>query len=158
MLQRCSVVLLLILLGACSSTPLDLSRLPPNSRYCDRYFIYRMCAQDLSGDGAVDALYFEDTKEVFLYKPESKNLVVNNLALHRCVQVMDDGISAVSDQLLQITEDTSFFQKADIKAKLMAHYLRYAPKIQKCNEALGIVQTEQEDDFGDFGVDDSETE
>lgn len=155
---RVLIPLVVLLLGGCASAPLDLTQAPATSRYCDRYFIYRMCVQDIGGDGEVDLMYFEDTMEVFMYRPESTDGVKARLVMHPCAQIMDQGLGDVSTQLLYITDDTGFFQKAELKSELISHYMRYSSKINACNEQddNNVAQTETEDKFGEFAFENLE--
>lgn len=145
-----------LLLGGCSSTPQNLVLNPSSPEYCGRYFVYHMCAQDISGDGKVDVMYFEDSLEVFMYRPGSALEYGSKLVLHPCAQVMDEGLRNAADQLLGINSDTGFFQKADIKSGLLVQYLRYSPRINKCHKSdtSSVATNETEDPFSDFPYED----
>ena len=68
------------LLAACGSLVSGLR--PLNAEYCDYFLIYDMCARDTNRDGVVEVVYFTDTREVFMYHPESEGIYPSDLGLH----------------------------------------------------------------------------
>jgi len=63
---RGSIALLLcaLLLDGCASDPGPASL---GAVRCESFFIYRLCVGDLDRSGDVDFMYFDDTKEIFMY-------------------------------------------------------------------------------------------
>ena len=122
-------------LGACSHQPQQ--EYAGNTVYCDRYLIYRMCAIDVSHNGQADFLYFEDSAQIFLFDPERVNLVPANLTMHKCAQSMDEPLINATSRLLTVNDEMSFFERSEIKNKIFYHYIRYVPRINRCNRAAG---------------------
>ena len=66
-LLRVLVVLsLLVVVSACTLGIFGAR--PVSSLYCENFLIYDLCAQDLDGDGVVEYVYFEDSRDVFIYR------------------------------------------------------------------------------------------
>lgn len=146
------VWLLLLLTGGCSSNlPPSESRINNTVKttqlYCARYLIYDLCAIDLDHNGSTDALYFDDTKEVFMYDLLYEARVLTQFDMHPCAQIMDDGMKAASTQILTIQDDTPFLEKLSIQKTLIEQYSRYTPKVRACKESFA--NSLEEEDFGD---------
>ena len=146
---------IVLLLSACSQQP----QLPVDANahvYCDRYLLYRMCALDVSNNGQTDFLYFEDSAEIFLFDPKKTNNVPTYLTMHKCAQSMDTSLIDATSLLLTVNDDMSFFRRTEIKNKIFYHYIRYVPRINRCNKEKK--QNEdllaEEDGFGDLDNDD----
>ena len=107
-----------------------------------------MCAADYNHNGNVDAFYFEDTKEVFLYREEAQTLVKQYRNFHICAQIIDEELAESADKLLAIDEDTSYLKVAAIKSDLLVNYLRYTPRVNRCNKEHGReINLDEPDDF-----------
>lgn len=146
MIFRITVIVVVFFLSACSSTP------PTNATfsqvYCDRYLIYPLCAQDISGNGRADLVYFEDSSEVFLFNQKFSKKLPAHLSMHECAQVMDNPLIDATSLLLTVNEDTGFFRRAEIKNGIFLHYMRYLPRVSRCNPQVEPYDLEIEDDFG----------
>ncbi|WP_460233603.1 hypothetical protein [Aurantivibrio plasticivorans] len=149
--------LLIALLAGCSSTPQQTVFEPAvRDEYCSRFFLYRMCAEDFTDNGSVDAVYFEDEREVFLYIEESADVIAKHLAFHPCAQIIDEPLSISSDKLLRFDEDTSYWRETDVKAEIFGHYLRYVDRVSQCNKEKGLITEQESDDSGFDDFDDFE--
>ncbi len=144
------LAVLLSMVSGCSTKAVRVDLSLNTKEYCDRYFVYQMCAKDFTGDGVVDAMYFEDSKDIFMYREEYKGLVEKYNPFHVCAQIMDDKLTEASSALLTITEDTSLLKRSELKSSIFINYMRYAPDINKCNQENGNnnFDASQEDDFG----------
>lgn len=166
-----------LLLSACSNqrlaeTPVELptesaQKAVTESSYCDNYFVYQMCAQDINEDGQVDYMYFNDSKEIFMQSAELaarsartpwEQLNIEAASgMHRCVQTMDNELQQAASALLTINEDTGAFTKTKIKTRLMLSYGRYMGDINRCHysdDDMAIdEQNPQEDSYADAEFD-----
>ncbi|NIB44953.1 hypothetical protein HBA55_35570 [Pseudomaricurvus alkylphenolicus] len=147
------ILLIMLLLGGCinisagAGPNAQLYTLPAvHDLYCDRYLIYDMCALDVDSDGTADALYFEDTKEVFMYDKEHELRIVGEFGLHPCAQIMDQEMKGASNRLLTISDFMPLSQKLGIKKQLFSSYRRYSPKVDACQSAIA---SRDETPFGD---------
>jgi len=121
--------------AACSSSLPEGAR-PTLSLYCDNYLIYAMCVQDYDGDGVTDVVYFEDTREIFMYQEgwqnRNRNHRRNNLTWHRCPEPMDEDLLTTTSRMFYIDESTTLLEKTDIKGSLLIHYIRLMPDVTAC--------------------------
>ena len=124
--------ILVVVLSACSHQPQKKFDAVTNL-FCDRYLIYRMCALDVTDNGQTDFLYFEDSREIFLYDPQGSATIPVNLIMHECAQSMDAPLIDATSLLLTVNEEMGFFRKSEIKNKIFYHYMRYVPRINRCN-------------------------
>ena len=104
-----------------------------NNLYCDNFLIYQMCAEDLNNDGIVEYTYFADTLEVFLYRKGTKQSIPDRLSMHRCIRVMDEPLVATTNRVFEVTDDTSYLEKQDIRGAMMIKYFAHLPEITACN-------------------------
>ena len=118
-------------LAACGS--LVGSLMPLNAEYCDNFLIYDMCARDTNRDGVVEVVYFTDTREVFMYHPESEGNYPSDLGLHRCAMPMDEEVVATTNRVFYLDDSTTFLEKQDIKGAMMLKYVAIMPEITACN-------------------------
>ena len=119
------------LLAACGSL-VDSLR-PLNAEYCDNFLIYDMCARDTDRDGIVEVVYFTDTREVFMYHPESEGNYPSDLGLHRCAMPMDEEVVATTNRVFYVDDSTTFLEKQDIKGAMMLKYMAFLPEVTACN-------------------------
>ena len=123
------------LLAACGSL-VDSLR-PLNAEYCDNFLIYDMCARDTDRDGVVEVVYFTDTREVFMYHPESEGNYPSDLGLHRCAMPMDEEVVAATNRVFYVDDSTTFLEKQDIKGAMMLKYVAFMPEVTACNLRAG---------------------
>ena len=117
---------------------------------CDTMFLYEMCAQDLTGNGQVDLLYFSDTNEIFMYRAGTEDIVTQVLPLHRCAVAMPPDTLDYSTRLMYATEDMGTMERLDLKRRLIRNYLNERPVIDACLESHdGPAEGPEQDDFGD---------
>ena len=119
------------LLAACGSLVGSLG--PLNAEYCDNFLIYDMCARDTNRDGVVEVVYFTDTREVFMYHPESEGNYPSDLGLHRCAMPMDEEVVATTNRVFYVDDSTTFLEKQDIKGAMMLKYMAFMPEVMACN-------------------------
>lgn len=146
MLYRVALFPLTLIVVACSSTPTQYAAV--HDVYCDKYLFYPMCAQDISGNGQTDFVYFEDSKEIFLFNQHFLADKPEHLIVHECAQSMDDPLIDAASQILTVSDDTTFLRRSEIKNRIFYHYMRYLPRINRCNESLAEFDENVEDDFG----------
>lgn len=161
LLTRRSPLLAALLLSACSLPPNNHQHVAdqtvPTSLYCDSYFVYGMCAQDVDNDTQVDYMYFTDTNEIFMINPAYTSLEQTALTFHQCIQLMDERMLEASSRLLLITDESSALEKARIKGQLILNYSRYMNDIQACKNAKALTQTDTgHSDGSNFGDEDFE--
>ncbi len=130
------------------------ARKPVYTLYCDNFFIYEMCAKDIDNNGDVDLVYFSDSKEIFLYREDVQAAVSADLSFHTCAQPMDEELAAIGSELLYISDDMSFFERLEIKRRMLTSYARYKPQINACRKENGIVDSSVNSNFGDENFDD----
>ena len=119
------------LLAACGSLVGSLR--PLNAEYCDNFLIYDMCARDTDRDGVVEVVYFTDTREVFMYHPESEGNYPSDLGLHRCAMPMDEEVVTTTNRVFYVDDSTTFLEKQDIKGAMMLKYVAFLPEVTACN-------------------------
>ncbi len=105
---------------------------PQTGLYCDNYLIYEMCVKDVDRDGLADLMYFDDTREIFMVSNNYKGYREAGLSDHRCQQLMDQKMQAISSGLLRIKEETGFLQRMKIQNSLLMAYASYLPVINEC--------------------------
>ena len=128
---RLGLVASVALLAACGSLVSGVR--PLNAEYCDNFLIYDMCARDTNRDGIVEVVYFTDTREVFMYHPESEGKYPSDLGLHRCAMPMDEELVATTNRVFYVDDSTTFLEKQDIKGAMMLKYVTYMPEVTACN-------------------------
>ena len=119
------------LLAACGSLVGSLR--PLNAEYCDNFLIYDMCARDTNRDGVVEVVYFTDSREVFMYHPESEGNYPSDLGLHRCAMPMDEEVVATTNRVFYVDDSTTFLEKQDLKGAMMLKYVAFLPEVPACN-------------------------
>ena len=129
--SRLGLVASVALLAACGSLVSGVRSL--NTEYCDTFLIYDMCARDTNRDGIVEVVYFTDTREVFMYHPESEGKYPSDLGLHRCAMPMDEELVATTNRVFYVDDSTTFLEKQDIKGAMMLKYVTYMPEVTACN-------------------------
>jgi hypothetical protein len=92
-----------------------------------------MCAQDLNGDGVVEYVYFEDTKNVFMYREGTDVDIPTDLSLHPCAQLMDEELIATTSRVFYMNEETTYLERQDIRGAMMLKYVSYMPRVVTCN-------------------------
>ena len=118
-------------LNGCSG--INFANPPANSLYCDNFLIYEMCARDSNRDGIVDYTYFQDSKEIFMYRERLPRRIPSGLGVHRCARVMDEDLVATTSRVFYIEESTSLLEKTDIRGAMMIKYIAQLPEVTACN-------------------------
>ena len=129
--SKLGLIVSVALLVACGSLVNGVR--PLNAEYCDNFLIYNMCARDTNRDGIVEVVYFTDTREVFMYHPESEGNYPSDLGLHRCAMPMDDELVATTNRVFYVDDSTTFLEKQDIKGAMMLKYVTNMPEVTACN-------------------------
>lgn len=133
MLRHSTILLLVLWLGACASTPDDVR--PPGKEHCESFFIYVLCISDLDTDGQADYMYFEDTREIFMYADDMLSQLNNLLPLHACAIPMSESTREYSSQLVY-SEDLSLSARLTVKARLAVNYRAAQPAVDACVASL----------------------
>ncbi len=120
-----------LILSSCAGD--YLGQRPSNSHYCDNFLIYDMCIQDSDRDGIVEFTYFEDSREVFMYREGADKGMPADLSLHRCATMMDDELVEISSRIFYINDDSSLMERTDIRGALMLKYMAWLPDVAACN-------------------------
>lgn len=129
---RLPILLLCSLLIACGSTDRDGLR-PVSSLYCDSFMTYDMCARDTNADGVVEFVFFGDTRDIFMYREGAEATFPREFGVHRCAQLMGEGLVATTSRLFYIDEDTTYLERQDIRGAMMIRYIALMPKVTACN-------------------------
>ncbi|MFK8041644.1 hypothetical protein [Congregibacter sp.] len=148
MLRYLTVFFFAIWLAGCASTPDDMR--PPGKEHCESFFIYVLCISDLDIDGKVDYMYFDDTREIFMYADTMLDQLNAVLPLHACAVPMSETTRELSSQLLY-SNDIGLSARLAVKAKLAVSYRAAQPAIDACMASLnpGSQTQEEERPFDD---------
>jgi hypothetical protein len=132
-LRRTTILLLVLWLGACASTPGNVR--PPGKEHCESFFIYVLCISDLDADGQVDYMYFDDTREIFMYADHMLSQLNDVLPLHACAIPMSDRTRDYSSQLLY-GDDLGISARLVVKGKMAVSYRAAQPAVDACYTSL----------------------
>ncbi|MFK7830761.1 MAG: hypothetical protein AB8B57_13370 [Congregibacter sp.] len=133
MLRSVLLILFLLAIHGCASGPARDSQI--GTLGCESFFIYVLCIADHDKDGAVDYMYFNDTKEIFMYEQSMIVPLVGVLPFHVCAIPMSQDVRKYSSQLLY-SEDLSISQVLGVKAKLLGSYRSAQPTVDACYAEL----------------------
>ncbi|WP_439102070.1 hypothetical protein [Congregibacter sp.] len=125
-----TAVLFSAVLSACVSTPENTR--PPGVEHCESFFIYVLCISDFDADGQVDYMYFDDTREIFMYADSMLRDLDGVLPLHACAIPMSESTRDLSSQLLY-SDDIGLSARLAVKAKLAVSYRAAQPAVDACN-------------------------
>ena len=150
---QCIFSILAVLLSSCSSNPTLDADVDPfveqGKIVCDSYIVLDMCVRDLVGDGAVDLIYFTDTREIFMYRKGMKETVGAVMPFHQCAVVLSPGMQATTDRILN-RDNLTLSQELGITKDLISNYFTAKSEIDACNTRFdkekGLV-SEPEEDF-----------
>jgi hypothetical protein len=106
---------------------------PETSLYCDNFLIYKLCARDMNNDGVVEFVYFQESEEVFMWRPGARDEIPPEMKIHKCAQPMEDSLAAITSRVFFVNEDTSFIERQDIKGAMMIKYMAKLPGVTTCN-------------------------
>ena len=120
-----------MLFASCSGT--ILGERPVSSLYCDNFMIYDLCARDTNRDGIVDYVFFDDSKEIFMYRDSLPRRLPADIGVHRCVRAMDEALVETTSRMFYIDDSTSLLEKTDIRGALMIKYIAWLPEVTACN-------------------------
>lgn len=127
----------LLLLSCCllfvGCSGMSLADRPANDLYCDNFLVYEMCARDSNGDGVVDYTYFEESKEIFMYRDRLPRRIPAGLGVHRCVMPMEEDLVETTSRVFYIDENSSLLDKTDIRGAMMIKYIAKLPEVTACN-------------------------
>lgn len=129
------LLFLVLFLSACSSQSVKEDKEKPpiaSNTYCDSYFVYDMCAEDIDRNGEIDFMYFQDTDEIFMTNPHFPTANLPPKPLHRCIQSMDEGMIIAGTRLLTINDDTNGIEKTQIKSRLLMEFIKAQGRMGTC--------------------------
>lgn len=133
--SSCTIRILLLgcslSLAACAGS--FVGERPVNDLYCDNFLIYEMCARDTNRDGIVDYTYFEESKEIFMYRDRLPRRIPAGLGVHRCVMPMEEDLVETTSRVFHIDETSSLLEKTDIRGAMMIKYIAKLPEVTACN-------------------------
>ena len=120
-----------LLLVGCSTA--YLANRPANDLYCDNFILYEMCARDSNRDGIVDYTYFQESKEIFMYRDRLPRRIPVGFGVHRCAMPMEEDLIATTSRVFYIDDSSSLLEKADIRGAMMLKYMTKLPEVTACN-------------------------
>lgn len=120
-----------LLLAACSTA--NLADRPVNDLYCDNFVLYEMCARDSNRDGIVDYTYFQESKEIFMYRDRLPRRIPAGFGVHRCAMPMEEDLITTTSRVFYIDESSSLLEKTDIRGAMMLKYMTKLPEVTACN-------------------------
>lgn len=106
---------------------------PVNSLYCDNFVLYKMCARDSNRDGIVDYTYFEESKEIFMYRNRLPRRIPAGFGVHRCAMPMEEDLVATTSRVFHIDDSSSMLERTDIRGAMMLKYMAKLPEVTACN-------------------------
>ncbi len=106
---------------------------PTNNLYCDNFLIYELCALDSNRDGIVEFVYFNDSKELFMYRDQLPRRLPTGITMHRCAMPMDESLVGTTSRVFYIDESTTLLEKTDIRGAMMIKYIAQLPEVTACN-------------------------
>ena len=106
---------------------------PVNSLYCDNFVLYEMCARDSNRDGIVDYTYFQESKEIFMYRDRLPRRIPAGFGVHRCAMPMEEDLVATTSRVFHIDDSSSLLEKTDIRGAMMLKYMAKLPEVTACN-------------------------
>jgi hypothetical protein len=129
----------------CACAPVEQLSAPLGFSNCERFFIYDLCLSDLDEDGDVDFMYFDDTKEIFMYAATALEEVSSVMPLHECAIPMSTDIRSQSSQLLY-GDSLPLSERLAVKGRLINSYRKAQPAISACNRAQSDREAPSVDD------------
>ena len=120
-----------LLLAGCSGV--NLADRPVNNLYCDNFVLYEMCARDSNRDGIVDYTYFQETKEIFMYRNRLPRRIPAGFGVHRCAMPMEEDLITTTSRVFYIDDSSSLLEKTDIRGAMMLKYMTKLPEVTACN-------------------------
>ena len=145
----------MILLTACSGLQEVETKTGKGKLVCEELFIYEVCAQDYTGDGQLDLFYFDDTKEIMMYRPGTREIVQEVLPLHVCAREMEPSTVEAGTKMLYAPPDTGVIEMMGYKRTLVSNYMAALDEVKECNKAHGIDSPEADSGNDDFGDDEA---
>lgn len=106
---------------------------PVNDLYCDNFVLYEMCARDSNRDGIVDYTYFEETKEIFMYRNRLPRRIPAGFGVHRCAMPMEEDLVATTSRVFYIDDSSSLLERTDIRGAMLLKYMSKLPEVTACN-------------------------
>jgi hypothetical protein len=120
-----------LLLVGCSGA--NLAARPVNNLYCDNFVLYEICARDSNRDGIVDYTYFQESKEIFMYRDRLPRRIPAGFGVHRCAMPMEEDLIATTSRVFFIDDLSSLLEKTDIRGAMMLKYMTKLPEVTACN-------------------------
>jgi hypothetical protein len=142
--HRIAALLLALSVAGCAPTPERTP--PPGTSSCESFFIYVLCIADLDADQRVDYMYFDDTREIFMYEASMAQALGSVLPFHACAIPMSRSTRDYSSQLLY-DETLSIADRLRIKGQLILNYRAAQPAVDACNTNSAGDQMEAPEPF-----------
>jgi hypothetical protein len=121
--------------------------------FCENLFIYEICAQDYTGDGQLDLFYFDDTKEILLYRAGTREIVQEVLPLHACAREMVATTVEAGSNLLYPPPNAGVIDMLGYRRIMVLDYMAAQEEVDSCMKANGIDVPTGDPDSDDFGDD-----
>ncbi len=142
-----------ILVSACSGLRERETSDSKGKLVCEDLFIYEICAQDYTGDGQLDLFYFDDTKEILLYRAGTREIVQEVLPLHACAREMDATTVEAGSKLLYAPPNASVIDMLGYRRIMVVDYMAAQEEVDSCMKAYGIDAPPGDPNNDDFGND-----
>ncbi|PCI72959.1 MAG: hypothetical protein COB20_16515 [SAR86 cluster bacterium] len=120
-----------LFLASCAGT--YLGERPANNLYCANFVLYEMCALDSNRDGIVDYTYFQESKEIFMYRNRLPRRIPSGFRVHRCAMPMEEDLVVTTSRVFYIDDSSSLLEKTDIRGAMMLKYMTKLPEVTACN-------------------------
>lgn len=149
---RCATALLLLMWISACTTVSDVQR-PLGEQICESFFIYVVCIADLDRNGRVDYMYFDDTRDIFMYDESMREQLATVLPLHPCAIPMSASTKDTSSALLY-GKELPVTKRLGLKARLLRNYQVAQPAVDACYASLDGSDSTPKDDEPPFITDD----
>jgi hypothetical protein len=127
---RTLVAVFALLLAGCTTIPGD--ERPAGRHQCETFFVCQVCVSDMNFDTQVDYVYFDDTREVFMFEDSMRDAIRAVMAFHPCAIPMAESTREYSSQLMY-GDDLPLSTRIAIKGRLVRNYRAAQPAVDACN-------------------------
>ncbi|MBL4573349.1 MAG: hypothetical protein JKY86_09795 [Gammaproteobacteria bacterium] len=92
-----------------------------------------MCARDVDRDGIVDYTYFQESKEIFMYRDRLPRRIPAGFGVHRCAMPMGEDLITTTSRVFYIDESSSLLERTDIRGAMVLKYMAKLTEVTACN-------------------------